>query len=195
MTSISEVQNFVKLASRTRRLPSILVTNAGGIGGQRMRPVDDMDMNDWHRLFAINLDGTLNFIAATVPSMRSLGYGAIVTISSYAGRSVSQTGIQAYASSKAGVIGLTRQLAVELGGAHIRVNSVAPGFVLDGPTAERWWSDLSGSQRRSLAARSALNRVGTARDIATVVAFLVSDSASWVTGQIISVDGGHYLGG
>src|SRR5262245_40324895 len=105
-----------------------LVNTAGGVSGQVMRPVEAVTDADWREIFAVNLDGAFHFTRAVAPAMKRAGSGAIVNISSGAGRSFSLTGIQAYASAKAGLIGFTRQTARELGRYGIRVNSVAAGF-------------------------------------------------------------------
>ena len=96
----------------------VLVNTAGGVAGQTMRPVEEVSDADWRVIFAINLDGAFHFTRAVTPAMKRQGGGAIVNISSGAGRSYSLTGIQAYASAKAGLIGFTRQTARELGAAR-----------------------------------------------------------------------------
>jgi len=103
---------------------------------------------------------------------------------------VSLTGIQAYAAAKAGEIGLTRQLAHELGQHGITVNSVAPGFVRSNPTTERQWDSYGDEGQRQLVGGIAMRRTGTVADIASAVLFLCSDAAGWITGQCLSVDGG-----
>ncbi|HVA20498.1 MAG TPA: SDR family NAD(P)-dependent oxidoreductase [Candidatus Micrarchaeia archaeon] len=171
----------------------ILVNNAGGVGGQTMRPVDEVDPDAWRQLIAINLDGTFNCVRSVVPQMRRRGSGAIVNISSGAGRTFSLTGIQAYAAAKAGVIGLTRQLAKELGPAGIRVNCVAPGFVRSNPTTERQWAAMGATGQARLLESIALRRLGRAEEIALAVRFLLSDDAAYVTGQTLGVDGGNIM--
>ena len=114
----------------------------------------------------------------------------MVNISSGAGRTISLTGIQAYASAKAGQIGLTRQLAHELGAWNITVNCVAPGFVLSNPTTERQYEVMSEDGKAKLLAGIALHRLGSPDDIANAVMFFCSDYAGWVTGETLGVDGG-----
>ena len=109
----------------------------------------------------------------------------MVFISSGAGLGVSLTGIQAYASAKAGEIGLTRQLGHELGPFGITVNSVAPGFVRSNPTTERQWESYGPEGQAALLSRVAMRRLGTPDDIATAVLFLLSEQASWITGQTL----------
>jgi 3-oxoacyl-[acyl-carrier protein] reductase len=103
---------------------------------------------------------------------------------------VSRTGIQAYASAKAAQIGLTRQLAHELGPFGITVNSIAPGFVRSNPTTERQWESYGPEGQQRLIETIALRRLGAPADIAHAVLFLASEYASWITGQVLSVSGG-----
>lgn len=193
VTDAAQVEAFVAGVVSAGEPPSILVNNAGGVAGQTMRPVDEVPLDDWRRIFEINLDGAFHFCRSTVPYMRQAGTGSIVNISSGAGRSYSLTGIQAYASAKAGVIGLTRQLARELGPFGVRVNCVAPGFVLSNPATERQWQTMGEEGRRALLESIAMRRLGGAEEIASVVAFLASDDASYVTGQTIGADGGTWM--
>jgi 3-oxoacyl-[acyl-carrier protein] reductase len=101
------------------------------------------------------------------------------------------TGIQAYAAAKAAQIGLTRQLAQELGPFGITVNNVAPGFVRSNPTTERQWESYGKEGQGRLVDSLFLRRLGSAEDIAAAVLFFASDLAGWITGQILSVDGGR----
>lgn len=171
----------------------ILVNNAGGVAGQTMHPVEEVTDADWHRIFAINLDAAFHFTRAVVPPMKRRKRGSIVNISSGAGRSYSLTGIQAYASAKAGVIGFTRQTARELGGFGIRVNCIAPGFVRSNPASERQWHAMGPEGQRRLLDSIALHRLGLPEDIARAVLFFASDDARYVTGQTIGVDGGQWM--
>ena len=170
-----------------------LVNTAGGVAGQVMRPVEEVPDADWREIFAVNLDGAFHFTRAVAPAMKRAGRGAIVNISSGAGRSYSLTGIQAYASAKAGLIGFTRQTARELGRHGIRVNSVAPGFIRSNPASERQWDAMGADGQARLVESIALHRLGTPEEIARAVVFFVSDDAAYVTGQTISVDGGQWM--
>ena len=170
-----------------------LVNVAGGVAGQTMRPVENVTDEEWRVIFAINLDGAFHFTRAVAPVMKRARRGAIVNISSGAGRSYSLTGIQAYASAKAGLIGFTRQTARELGAHGIRVNSVAPGFVRSNPATDRQWDDMGAEGQRRLLDSIALGRLGRPEEIARAVVFFLSDDAAYVTGQTISVDGGHWM--
>jgi 3-oxoacyl-[acyl-carrier protein] reductase len=125
--------------------------------------------------------------------MKARRFGRIVNISSGAGLGVSLTGIQAYASSKAAQIGFTRQMAHELGPDGITVNCIAPGFVLSNPSTQRQWESYGEDGQRALLDRIATRRIGAPEDIARGVLFFVSPAAGWVSGQTLSIDGGHSL--
>jgi len=193
VTDPRRVEAFVEEVARGEGRVDILVHAAGGVAGQTRRPVEEVPDEDWHRLVAINLDGAFYVTRAVVPHMKVRRSGAIVHISSGAGRSYSLTGIQAYASAKAGLIGLTRQTAMELGQYGIRVNCVAPGFVRSNPTTERQWAAMGPEGQRAFVDSLALRRLGRPEEIARAVVFFVSDDASYVTGQTISVDGGRWM--
>jgi 3-oxoacyl-[acyl-carrier protein] reductase len=184
---------FVARAAAASGRIDILVHTAGGVAGQVMRPIEEVSDEDWRVIFAINLDGAFHFTRAVAPHMKRGGGGSIVNISSGAGRSYSLTGIQAYASAKAGLIGFTRQTARELGQHGIRVNSIAPGFVRSNPASEAQWHAMGEAGQRALVESIALRRLGTPEDIARAVCFFASDDASWISGQTISVDGGHWM--
>jgi 3-oxoacyl-[acyl-carrier protein] reductase len=187
------VRDFVARAEGETGRIDVLVNTAGGVAGQIMRPVDEVSDADWRVIFEINLDGAFHFTRAVAPAMKRAGRGAIVNISSGAGRSYSLTGIQAYASAKAGLIGFTRQTARELGAHGIRVNCVAPGFVRSNPASERQWQAMGEAGQERLVDSIALRRIGTPEDIARAVLFFCSDDAGYVTGQTISVDGGMWM--
>jgi 3-oxoacyl-[acyl-carrier protein] reductase len=169
----------------------ILVNDAGGVLGQVGRPLEEVSEEDWRAIFAVNLDGAFYCSQAVAPAMKAAKYGRIVNISSGAGLGISLTGIQAYASAKAGQIGLTRQLAHELGPWGVTVNNVAPGFVRSNPTTERQWESYGDEGQRRLVENIALKRLGSPDDIANGVLFLASDRAGWITGQTLSIDGGR----
>jgi 3-oxoacyl-[acyl-carrier protein] reductase len=187
------VAAFVARSERETGRIDVLVNTAGGVAGQVNRPVEEVSDADWRVIFAINLDGAFHSTRAVAPAMKRAGRGAIVNISSGAGRSYSLTGIQAYASAKAGLIGFTRQTARELGAHGIRVNCVAPGFVRSNPASERQWHAMGEAGQRRLVDSIALRRIGTPDDIARAVLFFCSDDAGYVTGQTISVDGGMWM--
>ena len=168
----------------------ILVNNAGGVRGQKGRPIEDISASDWQDIFDVNLSGSFFMAQAVAPQMKKQGRGRIVNISSGAGRTISLTGIQAYASAKAGQIGLTRQLAHELGPFGITVNCVAPGFVRSNPTTEKQWDAMGAEGQAALINQIAMRRLGSPDDIAHAVMFFASDLAGWITGEVLGVDGG-----
>lgn len=182
-------------ANRDGNALAVLVNNAGGVAGQTGQAVEDVTDEAWHAIVGVNLDGAFHFSRAVAPHMKRAGRGCIVNISSGAGRSYSLTGIQAYAAAKAGLIGLTRQLARELGAFGIRVNCVAPGFVRSNPASERQWRAMGENGQRALLESIAMRRLGSPEEIAAVVAFFASDQASYVTGQTLSADGGTWMHG
>ncbi len=171
----------------------ILVNNAGGVCGQTGRPLEEVTDADWRTVVDANLTSTFICTRAVIRGMKQRGWGRIVNISSGAGRSVSLTGIQAYASAKAAQIGFTRQSAHELGRFGITVNCIAPGFVLSNPSTQRQWESYGADGQAALVEGIAVRRLGTPDDIANGVRFFVSDASSWVTGQTLSIDGGHAI--
>src|SRR5262245_57844685 len=168
----------------------VLVNNAGGVLGQSGRPLEEISPRDWQSIFDVHVTGAFFMSQAVAPSMKAARYGRIVNSSSGAGRGISLTGIQAYAPAKAAQIGLTRQLAHELGPWGITVNNVAPGFVRSNAATERQWESYGAEGQRQLVDRIALKRLGTPEDIAHGVLFFASDYAGWITGQVLSIDGG-----
>lgn len=168
----------------------ILVNNAGGVLGQVGRPLEEISEEDWNSIYEVNTRGAFYFAQAVAPGMKKNLFGRIINISSGAGLSISLTGIQAYASAKAAQIGLTRQLAHELGEWNITVNNIAPGFVLSNPTTAKQWASYGEDGQKALLNNIALKRLGSPADIANGVLFFASDYANWLTGQVISIDGG-----
>ncbi len=168
----------------------VLVSNAGGVRGQVMRPVDEVPDEDWHGIFDVNLHACFALARAAVPGMKRAGRGRIVTISSGAGLKASRTGIQAYCAAKHALVGLTRQLAHELGQHGITVNSVAPGFALSNPASVAQFAGYGEEGQRRMVQNIAMRRLGEPRDIANAVLFFASPLADWITGQVLPVDGG-----
>ena len=169
----------------------VLVNNAGGVAGQTGRPIEEVDDADWDRVIAVNLGATMALSRAAAPAMKAAGRGAIVNIGSGASLQASLTGVQAYCAAKHAVLGLTRQLAQELGPHGVRVNCVAPGFVQTNAATERQWASYSPERQRAMVEAIPLRRLGAPQDIAKATLFLASDEASFITGQILSVNGGR----
>jgi 3-oxoacyl-[acyl-carrier protein] reductase len=189
LTDPIQVANLIARIGRI----DILVNNAGGVVGQVGRPLDEVSDEDWRAIVDANLTSAFLCTRGVIPAMKATRAGSIVNISSGAGRSVSLTGIQAYASAKAGQIGFTRQMAHELGPFGITVNCIAPGFVRSNPTTEKQWQSYGEEGQRRLIDGIALRRLGRPEDIANGVRFFVSARASWITGQVLSIDGGRSL--
>jgi 3-oxoacyl-[acyl-carrier protein] reductase len=169
----------------------LLVHAAGGVRGQVGRPIAEISEADWRVIFAANVDAAFFLAQAAAPVMRQAGYGRIVTISSGAGLRPSLTGIQAYASAKHALVGLTKQLAWEFGPHGITVNSVAPGFVRSNPATERQWESYGTEGQKRMVESIHTRRLGSAEDIAAATLFFLSEQAGWITGQVLSVDGGR----
>jgi len=169
----------------------ILVNNAGGVGGQGPKPLEDVSDEDWNMLFDINVNAAFTLCRAAAPAMKRAGGGRIINTSSGAGLQASLTGIQAYCSAKHAVVGLTRQLAHEFGPYNITVNSVAPGFIRTNEATEKQWDSYGPDGQKALVERIALKHLGTAQDIANAVVFFASDLAGFVSGQVLQVDGGR----
>lgn len=145
----------------------------------------DMTDAQWHRVMDINVSGSFYLIRALAPQMVSRRSGSIVTISSMWGRSGASCEA-AYSASKAAIIGLTQALAKELGPSGVRVNCIAPGVI-----NTKMMDEHSEETKAILAEETPLGRLGTGEDVARAAAFLLSDEASFITGQTLGVDGGY----
>jgi NAD(P)-dependent dehydrogenase (short-subunit alcohol dehydrogenase family) len=167
--------------------PTILVNSAGLDG---FEPFLDIRIHTWDRILAVNLTGTFHCCQAVVPDMLEAGWGRIVNISSSSAQG-GQPLMTHYVAAKAGVIGFTKALALELASKGITVNTIPPGFI-DTPmlrAAEQ--KGLLGKGVDYHVSQTPVRRVGRPEDIAAACAFLVSDDASYITGQVIGVNGGR----
>ena len=163
----------------------ILVNNAGiGRDGALWR----MEDHEWEAVVRTNLDGAFFFTRSVAPLMRAQEYGKIVNVTSVHGIR-SEFGISNYAASKAGLIGLTRSTAVELGPRNVNVNAVAPGYIRTTRLTDGVPSEILDRAREN----APLGRLGDPQDVAGVVLFLCSESARHITGVVIPVDGGYLL--
>src|SRR5438552_8883788 len=162
----------------------ILVNNAGVTrDGLSMR----MSIDDWDTVINTNLRGAFNFVQAVQRAMIKQHSGRIINISSVIGL-IGNAGQTNYAASKAGLIGLTKSLARELASRNITVNAVAPGFIVTDMT-----NALSEEVQKNIINRIPLGRVGEPEDVANAVAFLASAQASYITGQVLCIDGGMVM--
>jgi 3-oxoacyl-[acyl-carrier protein] reductase len=170
---------------------NILVNNAGGVTGQTSTSIESVSDEDWQSVINANLTTCFNLSRAVVPGMKKAGRGVIVNIGSGASERASLTGVQAYCAAKHAVLGLTRQLAHELGPFGIRVNCIAPGFIVTNAATNRQWNELGDAGQQALIRSIALRRLGQPVDIANAVLLIASDYASFISGEIIAVNGGR----
>jgi len=181
VSRVDEAQALIDAAKKAFDRIDILVNNAGTT---RDTLLMRMSEDDWDVVIDTNLKGTFNCIKAASRQMMRQRYGRIVNVASVAGIS-GNAGQANYASAKAGIIGLTKTAAKELGGRQITCNAIAPGLVPTDLTA-----DLPQDMVNQAIERTPLGRTGTVEDMAAAVAYLASEEAGFVTGQVLAVDGG-----
>jgi 3-oxoacyl-[acyl-carrier protein] reductase len=181
---INSVQAMVDKAITTFGKIDILVNNAGIT---RDTLLIRMDETDWDAVIDVNLKGVFNCSKAVIRGMMKQRYGRVVNISSVSGQA-GQIGQTNYSASKAGVIGFTKALAREVASRQITVNAIAPGFI---PTALT--NDLSDELKESILIYTPLGRMGKPEEVASAVAFLASEEAAYITGQVLAVDGGMVM--
>jgi len=181
----SNVKAMVEEVLGTFGRIDLLVNNAGII---RRGTIETVDEDDWDRVIAVNLKGTFNCCKAVVGTMKRQGSGKIVNVSSIAGKIGDITSAPGYGSSKAGSDALMKTLARQLAPSGIRVNAVAPHAIETEMSAQ--WSE---AKRREVIAGIPLGRLGRPQDVAEAVLFLASDAASFITGEILDVNGGAFM--
>lgn len=179
-----EVADMVHRVEDTFGAVSLLVNNAGIAGQSLFQEVSD---EMWHRYFAVNVDGAYHAIQAVLPPMLHAHEGAIVNISSMWGLRGASCEVT-YSATKGALIALTRSLAMELAPTHIRVNCVAPGVI-----RTDMLDALPPEVLPQLAEETPLGRLGTPEDIAAAVSFLAGEQAGFITGQVLTCDGGFIL--
>jgi len=188
----ADVASAASVAAAVERLhaalgPVHILVNDAGIAG--LVPLREMTEDEWDRMIAVHLKGAFNCTRAVLDDMVAAGWGRIVNVSSVAGLSGAPNLVH-YSAAKAGLIGFTKALAGEVGPRGITVNAIAPGLI-DTPMLQRsGWPD---SLTQVIIAQNPIKRIGTPEDIAAACAYLVSEEASYVTGQVLSPNGGGYL--
>ena len=184
VANFEECENFVKQVIERFGQIDVLVNNAGITKDMLLMR---MKKEDFEQVIDTNLVGTFNVTKNVVPYMMKARSGRIINISSVVGIS-GNAGQTNYSASKAGIIGFTKSLAKEIASRNILVNSVAPGFIETNMT-----DVLKDDVKQEIAKNIPLKRMGTAQDVANVVKFLASDDSSYITGQVINVDGGMLM--
>jgi 3-oxoacyl-[acyl-carrier protein] reductase len=182
---------IAEIESRAGSAIDVLVNNAGGFAHAVPRRLEDVTDSEWDTVMAINPGIAFTLSRAVAPRMKQARRGRIINMSSGAGIAASRTKLHPYTAAKHAVVGLTRQMAAEFGEYGITVNSVAPGFVLSSPFTQADWDRYSPEAQKAHVQNTFMRRIGTPDDIANAVLFLASDYAAWITGQVISVDGGR----
>ena len=165
----------------------IFVPNAGVEGSVQLIP--DYPLAEFRRVLEVNVVGVFLGLKYVLPAMQARGAGAVVNIASIAGL-MGSTHLAAYTASKHAVIGLTRSAALECAGTGVRVNAVCPGFI-DSPMMGAIAKGRRVSDAKAIGASVPLKRLGTAHEVASLVAFVASDEASYMTGSVLTVDGGR----
>lgn len=178
------------VASAEGRL-DILALAAGGVCGQSLTKLGGITEDSWSTIFRANVESALWLCQAAAPFMQKAGWGRIVTISSGAGLRPSRTGLHAYSAAKHALIGLTKQLSAGLAKDNVTVNSVAPGLIMSSPAPRRQWQSYDLEDRKRVLDSIHTGRLGEPEDIAAATLFLASEQANWITGQVLSVDGGR----
>ena len=184
VTNLSQVEDMINKTLDKFQKIDILINNAGIT---RDALIVRMSEQDFDSVIAVNLKGTFNCTKAVSKVMMKQRYGKIVSIASIIGM-MGNAGQANYAASKAGIIGITKSVAKELASRNVNVNAIAPGFIATDMTAK-----LPENVKAQMLSLIPLNRFGKASDVAELAMFLASDSSSYITGQVIKIDGGMVM--
>ncbi len=196
LTDEDEVKRMMEAVMAEYGRIDILVNNAGGAGQRPAESeIEKIDREHWDEIIAINLTSTMLSIKYAVPHMKQQKSGKIVNVSSRAARGTAWFGqvTPEYICAKIGVIGLTRQLAKELGPDGINVNCLVPSFTVSGPALQAAWEKMTDEERTTMIEATPLRRLPDPEELASVVVFLVSDESSYVTGACLDVNGGSLM--
>jgi 3-oxoacyl-[acyl-carrier protein] reductase len=184
VTKNDDIDNLMVQLSDHNKLPSILVNNAGITCDNLFLRMED---EEWYRVIETNMNAVFRLSKACIKPMFRARWGRIITMGSVVG-SIGNAGQANYTAAKAGIVGFSKSLAQEMGRRGITVNVVAPGFIDTDMTAA-----LPALVKEEMLKRIPMRRLGTVDDVASVVAFLASDAASYITGETIHVNGGMYM--
>ena len=184
VSKADEVQRMVQTVYDRCGHLDVLIHNAG-IAQQKL--LTDTAPEEWHRMMGVHLDGAYHCCKAVIPGMVRQGFGSIITVSSMWGMTGASCEVP-YSAAKAGLIGFSKALAKELGPSNIRVNCVAPGVIQTDMCAS-----FDGETLHELAEETPLGRLGTPEEVAETLLFLASDKATYITGQVLGVNGGFLI--
>jgi 3-oxoacyl-[acyl-carrier protein] reductase len=186
------IEHCVTGVERRHGKIDLLVNNAGGGTSSRPLAADEMPDQEWVDMIDLNLTSVYRFCRAVVPAMKARRSGCIVNVASVAAHVASNLSNAAYTAAKTGMVGLSRHIAKELGPFGIRVNTIAPGIIASERVATKYetYSDV---ERAGILGRIPLGRIGRVEEVASVVAFLGSDAASYIHGALIDINGGLFM--
>jgi 3-oxoacyl-[acyl-carrier protein] reductase len=185
VTDAAAVDRTIGRVAAERGLHGLV--NAAGV--LQLGTILDVEEADWSRVLAVNLGGVYRTCRAAVAEMQAANGGSIVNLASQSGRTKSFFSAPNYVASKAGVIGLTMAIAAQHAAEGIRANAIAPGLIETAMTADAYTNE----QRMAMTTAIPMGRSATAEEVAAVVAFLISDRSSYITGQTINVNGGSFM--
>lgn len=185
ITNEADVKNMAKTTVNALGRIDILVNSAGI---SRTANIQDISLAQWNKMISINLTGTFLCCREVINEMIGQEYGKIVNISSISGVTGRPVGVD-YSATKSGVIGITRTLALQVAGMGINVNAIAPGPIIT-PIHDTWAKE----DVDKLLSTIPFNRAGKPEDVASLALFLASDKAGWITGEVVSVNGGIFMG-
>ena len=189
----NQAVNLIESTVQTCGKIDILVNNAGG-ELRTPKKLEEISEEAWDLVLDVNLKGTFMCSQAAVTHMKEQGFGRIINLSSIGGRTASIVTGVAYAAAKGGIIAFTRRLAKEVGQYNIRVNAVAPGLVISGERLAETWNKMNAAEQASVLEDIPLQSLGSVEDQAKVVAFLASDDSNYITGAVLDVNGGRFMG-